>query len=112
MQDVMHACQEISTSELEAYRSCGTLSSGHAVATLAFPNFETDVVCSKVPEYLPIHYSDELLDALQWSIGVNDRGILVSLACELHEVVRDEQIRTHARAKLQGSQTGTAEPKA
>ena len=97
---------------LEAYRSCGTLSSGHAVTTLALPNVETDVVCSKVPEYLPIHYSDDLLDALQWSTGVNDRGILVGLANELHEVVRDEHIRKHARAKLQDSQTDTAEPKA
>ena len=61
---------------------------------------------------LPNHYSDELLDALAWSTGVKDRGILVSLACELHEVVRDEQIRKHARAKLQDSQTDTAEPKA
>jgi hypothetical protein len=93
MQDVMRACQEISTSELEAHRSCGTLSSGHAVTTLAIPNVETEVVCSQVHENVPIHYSDELLDALAWSIGVKDRGIIVSLACELHEVVRDEQIR-------------------
>ena len=50
MQDVMHAYQEISTSELEAYRSCGTPSSGHAVTTLAIPNVETEVVCSQAQE--------------------------------------------------------------
>ena len=37
--------------------------------------------------------------------------MLVSLAGGLHEVLRDEQSRKHARAKLQEPQTDTAEPK-
>ena len=108
---VVHACQEISTGELEAYRSCGAVDSGQAVTTLAIRTVETEQGCIQLHQNLSSDYTDELLDALAWSTGVKDRGMLVSLAGDLHEVLRDEQIRKHARATLQEPQTDTAEPK-
>jgi hypothetical protein len=111
MQDVMHAWQEITTVELEAYRSCGAVHSEQAVTTLAGRTAETEQGCIQLHQNLPSDYTDELLDALAWSTGLKDRGMLVSLVGDLHEVLRDEQIRKHARAKLQETQTDAAEPK-
>ena len=111
MQEVMHACQEISTGELAAYRSCGEVDSGQAVTTLAIQTVETEQGCIQLQQNLASDYTDELLDARAWSTGVKDRGMLVSLAGVLHEVLRDAQSRNHARAKLQETQTDAAEPK-
>ena len=63
-QEVMHACQEISTGELEAYRSCGAVDSGQAVTTLAIRTAETEQGCIQLQQNLASDYTDELLDAL------------------------------------------------
>lgn len=49
------------------------------------------------------------MEALAWSTGVADKGLLVSLAGDMSQVLRDEQVRKHALAKLPEARTDTAQ---
>ena len=51
------------------------------------------------------------MEALDWSTGLEDRGMLLSLAGDLHPVMRDEQFRKHAEAKLPLARSNAADAK-
>ena len=108
MQDIMQACQEISAEDLEAYRSCGEASRGHAWAACAIVPVEAGESQSQNKGG---KVTEELLEALAWSTGVKDTGLLVSVAADLSDVLRDEQLRKHALAKLEGERQTPAEAK-
>ena len=108
MQDIMQACQEISADDLEAYRSCGEASRGHAWAACAIVPVEAGESQSQNKGG---KVTEELLEALAWSTGVKDTALLVSVAADLSDVLRDEQLRKHALAKLEGERQTPAEAK-
>jgi hypothetical protein len=108
MHDVLLVRQEISKGELDAHRSCGTLHPGHALATYALADAPADD--TRLQIYSSREVTDELLEALAWSTGVKERGLLASLAVGLPEVMRDEQLRKDQLAKLQDTRQGTDEP--
>ena len=93
---------------MDAYRSCGTLHLGHALAAYARADAPSDD--TRLQIYSSREVTEELLEALAWSTGVKERGLLVSLAVGLPEVTRDKQLRKHQLAKLQETRHGTDEP--
>ena len=68
MHGIMLVCQEISTDELEAYRSCGTLHPGHALAAYAVADAPAED--TRLHIYSSREVTEELLEALAWSTGV------------------------------------------
>jgi hypothetical protein len=99
MQDIMVACQEISKDDLDAYRSRGIVPPGKALGEPSDAGAETKE--GQVEEHDAEHgeVTEALIQALSWSTGVKDRGLLVALAAELPVVLREEQVRKYARAK-------------
>ena len=87
------SCHEVSQEQLGAHRSCGTLCLGHVLAALATACAQAQETHLQDISSNPV--TEKLLEALAWSTGLKDRGMLVALVGDMHEVLRDEQIRKH-----------------
>jgi hypothetical protein len=83
----------------------------HALTALASAGAETKEEQNQAQESSCIQVTNEVLRALEWSTGLKDRGMLLSLAVELHPALRDEQVRRHSEAKLPLTLNNTAEAK-